>query len=68
MCGTRNETISHIVCECGKLAKKEYKQMHDSVGRYEHWQFSEKLGFNRTRRWYEHEPESVTENRNFKIL
>ena len=25
MCGTRNETISHIVSECGKLAQKEYK-------------------------------------------
>ena len=23
MCGTRNETISHIVSECGKLTQKE---------------------------------------------
>ena len=58
MCGTRNETISHIVSECGKLPKKEYKRRHDSVGRYVHWQFCEKLGFNRARLWYEHEPES----------
>ena len=36
MCGTRNETISHIVSECGKLAQKEYKWRHDSVGRYVH--------------------------------
>ena len=42
MCGTRNETISHIVSECGKLAQKEYKTEDDSVGRYVHWQ---KLGF-----------------------
>ena len=34
MCGKRNETISHIVSECGKLAQKEYKWRHDSVGRY----------------------------------
>ena len=39
MCGTRNGTISHIVSECGKLAQKEYKRRHDSVGRYVHWQF-----------------------------
>ena len=26
MCGTRNETISHIVSECGKLDQKEYKR------------------------------------------
>ena len=43
-------------------------QRHDSVGRYAHWQFCEKLGFNRARLWYEHEPESVIENENFKIL
>ena len=47
---------------------KRSKQRHDSVGRYVHWQFCEKLGFNRTRVWYEHEPESVVENENFKIL
>ena len=47
MCGTRNETITHIVSECGILAQKEYKQRHDSVGRYVHWQFCEKLGLNR---------------------
>ena len=68
MCGTRNETISHIVSEYGKPAQKEYKQKHDSVGRYVHWQFCEKLGFNRARLWYEQEPESVVENENFKIL
>ena len=64
MCGTRNETISHIVSDCGKLAQKR----HDSVGKYVHCQFCEKLGFNRARLWYEHKPESVAENENFKIL
>ena len=68
MCGTRNETISQIVSKCGKLAQKEYKRRHDSVGKYVHWQFWEKLGFSRARLWYEHEPESVIENENFKIL
>ena len=29
MCGTRNETISNIVSECGRLAQKEYKRRHD---------------------------------------
>ena len=57
MCDTRNETISYIVRECGKPVQKEHKQRHDSVGRYVHWQFYEKLGFNRARIWYEHEPE-----------
>ena len=68
MCGTRNETISHIVSEFSKLAQKEYKRRHYSVGRYVPWQFCEKLGFNRARLWYEFEPESVVENKKFKIL
>ena len=51
----------------GKLAQKEYKRRHDSVRRF--WEkFCEKLGFDRARLWYEHEPESVVENENFKIL
>ena len=68
MCGTRNETISHIVNAYGKLAQKEYKRRHDSVRRYVHWQFCEKLGFSRARLWYEYEPVSVAKNENFKIL
>ena len=54
-----DKTISRIVSECGKLAQKEYKRRHDNVGRYVHWQFYEKLGFDRARLWYEHEPESI---------
>ena len=50
------------------LPKRSSNGRHDSVGRYVHWQICEKLGFNRTRLWYEHEPESVAENENFKIL
>ena len=68
MCGTRNETISHIVSECGKLAQKEHKRRHDTVRRNVRWQLCEKLGFNRARLWYEHEPESVVENKSSKIL
>ena len=68
ICGTRNETISHIVSECGKLAQNQYKRRHDSVGRHVHWQFSKKLEFNRAGLWYEHEPESVVEDGNCKIL
>ena len=44
ICGTRNETISRIVSKCGKLGQKEHKRRHDSVRRYLHWQFCEKLG------------------------
>ena len=39
----------------------------DSGGRYAHWQFRKKLGFNRERLWYAHEPESVVENEKSKF-
>ena len=68
MCGTRNKTISHIVSEFGKLAQKEYNRRHDSIGRYVLWQFFKKLGLNMAKLWYDHVPESVVENENFKIL
>ena len=38
-----------------KTSTNEYKRRHGSV----HWQFCEKLGFNRARLWYEHEPDIV---------
>ena len=36
--------------------------------RYVHWQFCDNLGISRARFWYQHEPQSVVENKNFKIL
>ena len=32
-----NETISHIVSGCPKLAQMEYKKRHDNVARAVHW-------------------------------
>ena len=29
MCSKADETINHTVCECPKLAQKEYKRKHD---------------------------------------
>ena len=29
LCGDRDETIIHIISECSKLARKEYKTRHD---------------------------------------
>ena len=31
LCGDRDETISHIISNCSKLAQKEYKTRHDLV-------------------------------------
>ena len=31
LCGEKGESVNHIVCECKKLAQREYKQRHDNV-------------------------------------
>ena len=38
LCGDRDETIIHIISECSKLARKEYKAKHDLVGKVIHWE------------------------------
>jgi len=68
ICMQNNETINHIVSSCSKLAQKEYKRRHDNVARAIHWDLSGKCGFERNERWYDHVPESVLENDDYKIL
>ena len=68
MCKQNNETISHIVSGCPKLAQKEYKKRHDNVARAVHWDLSEKYGFERSERWYDHVLDSVLENEDYKML
>ena len=45
LCGDRGETINHIISECSKLAQKEYKTRHDSVGKVIHWDMRKKFKF-----------------------
>ena len=68
MCRDKNETVNHIVSGCSKLAQKEYKKRHDNVARAIHWDLSGKCGFHRNDKWYNHVPESVQENENYKLL
>ena len=68
MCGKSGETISHILSECSKLAQTEYKRRHDNVGRLLHWKLCDKYSFATGEEWYKHEPETVLENENCKIL
>ena len=51
-----------------KLAQKEYKRRHDNLGKIAHWKLARKYNFEAADKWYEHEPESVLENEDYKIL
>ena len=68
MCRKVDENIDHIVSGCSKLAQKEYKRRHDNLGKIVHWRLARKCNFEAGDKWYEHEPESVLENEDFKTL
>ena len=68
LCGEREETISHIVAECTKLAQKQYRHWrHDRVALVIRT-LCKRFGFPYSDQWYEHVPERELENENVKLL
>ena len=63
-----DESIDHFVSRCSKLAQNEYIRRHDNLGKIVHWKLARKCNFEAGDKWYEHEPESVLENDDYKIL
>ena len=59
LCGTKEETVMHLVSGCPKLAQKQYKRRHDNVARRVHWELCKKHGLESSGRWYEHTPADV---------
>ena len=57
-----------VVSGCSKLAQKEYKRRHDNLGKIVHWKLARKCNFEAGDKWHEHEPESVLENEDYKLL
>jgi hypothetical protein len=68
MCKTRDETVTHIVSECSKLAQTEYKARHDKVAGAVHWSIMKAHGIPHTKPWYEHRAVKVVENEEVKVL
>ena len=68
LCVDRDETINHIISECRKLARKEYKSEHDWVGKVIHWEMCRKFQFDQKNKWYMHNPAHVPENDSHKLL
>ena len=44
------------------------RRRHDNLGKIVHWKLATKCNFEARDKWYEHEPESVLENEDYKIL
>ena len=68
ICGQYQETIDHIVAGCPELAKTEYLHRHDKAASYLHWNRCKELNINVEEKWYEHEPQTVTERDNITSL
>ena len=68
MCKKVVESIDHIVSGCIKLAQKEYIRRHDNLGKIVQWKLARKYNFEAGDKWHEHEPESVLENEDYKML
>ena len=68
LCKKADESINHVVSGCSKLAQKESKRRHDNLGKIVHWKLARKCNLEAGDKWYEHEPERVLENEDYKVL
>ena len=68
LCGDRDETINHIICECSKLAHLAHNTRHGWVGKVIHWEMCKKFKFDPTNKWYIHNPAHVLEKDTHKRL
>ncbi len=68
ICGKYEETIDHIISGCPELAKTEYIHRHNKVAAYIHWKLLGVYNINKSEKWYNHEPQTVTESDDVTIL
>ena len=61
LCGKTDETIRHIVTEYSKVAQTEYKRMVC-------WKLCEKFNLEKSEKCYLHNPQSVTDNVNHRLI
>ena len=62
-----DESIEHIISGCPTLAKK-YLARHDKALIYIHWKICKHHQIQVPDKWYEHKPNSVTEEKDVTIL
>ena len=67
MFSERDESITHLIAECKKLAQKEYKQRLGNIARIVHLKLCQKFGLVGEVNWYNHISGSVVENGGVKI-
>ena len=69
MCHTQPETVEHIISGCQTLAADKYLNRHNQVAAQLHLDICKHYGIKVVaQHWYQHKPESVTENEKATIL
>ena len=67
VCEKELETPMHIAAGCPALAGKQYKTRHDNVSRRVHWHLCRKYGIECPEKWYQHNPQHVSENKDASV-
>ena len=67
MCREVDESIDCFVSGCSKLAQKEHKRRHDYLRKIVYWKLVRKCSFEAGNKCFEHEPERLLENEDYKI-
>ena len=68
MCGETGEKISHVVSECSILAQREFKRRHGNVARMVPQKLCEEFNLEKSEKWHLHNPQTVSENVNHKLI
>ena len=63
-----DESIDHIVSSKLVVNLHRTKEYMRSLGKIVHWKVARKCNLEPGDKWYEHEPESILENEDYKIL
>ena len=63
-----SETIEHIIAGCPTMAQTVYLDRHNAVTSAIHWCLCGLCGFSHSTQWWQHQPQAVLNNENFKLL
>lgn len=68
MCKNNEETVSHLLSGCSKLAGTDYTTRHNEVGKILHRNICTQYEIQTSEQYWRHQPQSVTENEKVKLL
>ena len=67
LCGAEEERPFPTLSKCRKIASSECKKRHDRVANIVHRNLARQYGFKATKKWYDHQTETVLENQKTRI-